>query len=216
MIVLRAKNLCHSFDSLIYEGLDLVVNEREKIAIVGVSGSGKSTILNNLCTMLPPTNGEVDILQFQNIYTLNDQELLYIRRYELGIIFQAHYLFRGFNVAENLELASIVSNQPMDMELLERFEIAHTLKQHIGELSGGQQQRLSIARVLSKKPKIIFADEPTGNLDSRTAHKVMKCIFEYVEKQNAALIIATHDRQIAQMCDKVFMLEDQRLREISL
>ena len=205
MIVLRAKNLCHSFDSLIYEGLDLVVNEREKIAIVGVSGSGKSTILNNLCTMLPPTNGEVDILQFQNIYTLNDQELLHIRRYELGIIFQAHYLF-----------ASIVSNQPMDMELLERFEIAHTLKQHIGELSGGQQQRLSIARVLSKKPKIIFADEPTGNLDSRTAYKVMECIFEYVEKQNAALIVATHDRQIAQMCDKVFMLEDQRLREISL
>lgn len=211
MELLKARHLSHSFDFLIYEGLDLSLSEREKIAIVGVSGSGKSTILNNLCTMLPPKSGEVDILDSRNIYALKDQDLLRIRRYQLGIIFQAHYLFRGFDVRENLELASIVSNQPIDMELLERFEIAHTLKQHIGELSGGQQQRLSIARVLSKKPKIIFADEPTGNLDSQTAYKVMECMFEYVVAHNAGIIIATHDTHIAQMCDRIYKLENHRL-----
>ncbi|HIV49200.1 MAG TPA: ABC transporter ATP-binding protein [Candidatus Helicobacter avicola] len=209
--MLSAHNLSHSFDFMIYEGLNLTLNAGEKIAIVGVSGSGKSTILNNLSTMLAPKSGVVNILESHNIYALKAQELLHIRRYQLGIIFQAHYLFRGFDVRENLELASIVSNQPIDMELLEHFEIAHTLKQQIGELSGGQQQRLSIARVLSKKPKIIFADEPTGNLDSQTAHKVMECVFEYVATHNAGIIIATHDMHIAQMCDRIYKLENHHL-----
>ena len=214
MELLSAQNLSHSFDYTIYEGLNLTLNAGEKIAIIGVSGSGKSTILNNLSTMLKPTSGVVNILASRDIYALRAQELLRIRRYELGIIFQAHYLFRGFDVRENLELASIMSNQPIDMELLERFEIAHTLKQQIGELSGGQQQRLSIARVLSKKPKIIFADEPTGNLDSQNAHKVMECVFEYVRAQNAGIIIATHDTHIAQMCDRIYTLANHRLVQV--
>ncbi|WP_394955292.1 ABC transporter ATP-binding protein [uncultured Helicobacter sp.] len=214
MALLQTHNLGHSFEFLIYEGLDLTLHAGEKIAIVGVSGSGKSTILNNLSTMLAPKSGVVDILDSKDIYALREQDLLRIRRYELGIIFQAHYLFRGFDVCENLELASILSNQPIDMELLERFEIAHTLKQQIGELSGGQQQRLSIARVLSKKPKIIFADEPTGNLDAQTAHKVMECLFEYVRVYNAGIIIATHDMHIAQMCDSVYKLENHHLVRI--
>lgn len=161
--------------------------------------------------MLKPKKGEVDIARHTNIYTLKPSDLLAIRRYEVGIIFQSHYLFRGFSAIENLQVASMLSEQKIDMELLERFEIAHTLNQQIGQLSGGQQQRLSIARVLTKKPQVIFADEPTGNLDSNTAKNVIKVLFEYVEEMGAALVLATHDGSIAQMCQKRYLLANATL-----
>ena len=186
MELLRAKGISHRFENVLYEDLHFSLESGESMAIMGVSGSGKSTILNNLSTMLQPKKGEVDIAKHTNIYSLKPSDLLAIRRYEVGIIFQSHYLFRGFSALENLQVASILSEEKIDMNLLERFEIAHTLKQQIGQLSGGQQQRLSIARVLTKKPLVIFADEPTGNLDSHTAKNVMQALFEYIEKTDAA------------------------------
>ena len=130
------------------------------------------------------------------------------------IIFQSHYLFRGFSVLENLKVASILTNQKIDMELLEKFGISGLLKQQISELSGGQQQRLSIARVLQKRPKIIFADEPTGNLDKNTSTKVMEVVFDYLAKYHAAMLIATHDMEIAKMCNRIFYLKDCKLVEV--
>lgn len=213
-MLLQAKALAHRFERVLYEDLDLTLARGESVAIVGVSGSGKSTILNNLSTMLKPSHGQVDILDSKDIYSLSQNALLNLRREKIGIIFQAHYLFRGFSVKENLQIATILSKQELDLALLERFNIAQTLSQNIGELSGGQQQRLSIARILTKKPQIIFADEPTGNLDSQTARNVMECVLEYVKSARAGLIIATHDMQIAQMCDRILQLHEGKLTTI--
>lgn len=145
---------------------------------------------------------------------MKQEELLKIRREDFGIIFQAHYLFRGFSAEENLEIAKFLSNKELDKEFLKELDIAHVLTQGVGELSGGQQQRLSIARVLLKKPKIIFADEPTGNLDKETAFLVMNALFKYVKEQNAALILVTHEENLAFMCDRVLKLEEHCLKEM--
>lgn len=214
MQLLKAKDLSHSFDTLLYEGVDLDCSEGESIAILGVSGSGKSTILNHLSTLLPPNSGTIDLLDKKNIYSLSSDELLALRRYGVGIIFQAHYLFRGFSTQENLAIASFLASQEVDMKLLERMGISHTLSQQVGELSGGQQQRVSIARILCKKPKMIFADEPTGNLDKQTALSVMKIILEFLQERGAGMVLATHDEEIAKNCTKIFLLENKVFRQI--
>lgn len=213
MNLIQAKGLSHSFEHLLYDDVNIDIKEKESVAVLGVSGSGKSSLINNLSTLLKPKSGIVNLNGKNDIYSRNDDEILSIRKNEIGIIFQSHYLFRGFNVLENLKVASILTNQKIDMDLLEKFGISDLLKQQIGELSGGQQQRLSIARVLQKKPKIIFADEPTGNLDKNTSIKVMEVVFNYLNINNAAMLIATHDIEIANMCDRIFYLKDCKLVE---
>lgn len=214
MNLLEAYNLSHSFENLLYEDVKLEIKNAESVAILGVSGSGKSTFINNLSTLLPPLNGKVNLNGIDDIYSKSHSEILEIRRKDIGIIFQSHYLFRGFSALENLQVASILVNKNIDMDLLESFGILNLLKQQISELSGGQQQRLSIARVLTKKPKIIFADEPTGNLDRETSLKVMNIVFEYIKKYNASMVIATHDTEIANMCDRKFYLKDCKITQI--
>lgn len=214
MQLLKATGLSHSFDYPLYNEVSLECGMGESIAILGVSGSGKSTILNHLSTLLPPQKGQVDLVGKQDIYSLKSDELLALRRLKVGIIFQAHYLFRGFSARENLSITSFLANRPIDEGLLEQLGIAHTLKQSVGELSGGQQQRLSIARILCKKPQMIFADEPTGNLDRETANQVMKIILDFLQEYRAGLVLATHDEKIASLCTKIFLLENQRLRPI--
>lgn len=214
MQLLRAIDLSHRFDYLLYEGVNLECQSGESIAILGASGSGKSTILNHLSTLLPPQKGQIHLLDHADIYSLDLQKLLMLRRLEIGIIFQAHYLFRGFSARENIEIATFLANQSFDEKLLESLGIFHVLKQQVGELSGGQQQRLSIARVLSKKPKMIFADELTGNLDRQTGMNVMRIILEYLNEYGAGLVIATHDEKIASLCSKIYLLENQCLKPL--
>ena len=210
--MLKALNLSHKFDYLLSNDINLDIKPATTTAIMGVSGSGKSTILHILSTLLSPTDGEV-IYNDKSLYKLNSDELLKIRRYDFGIIFQAHYLFKGFNGFENIELATILSGQKINLNLLKALKIDNVINQKIGELSGGQQQRVSIARVLAKNPKIIFADEPTGNLDQTTAKEVMSVIFDYVKTNNAALILVTHDKDIAQLCDIKYQLSNQHLTQ---
>lgn len=214
MQLLKATDLSHSFETLLYEGVNLTCDEGESIAILGVSGSGKSTILNHLSTLLPPKKGQIDLLEKKDIYSLSSDELLALRRYDVGIIFQSHYLFRGFSTQENLAIASFLASTEIDMELLEKMGISHTLKQQVGELSGGQQQRVSIARILCKKPKMIFADEPTGNLDKSTALSVMQMILDFLQQRGAGMILATHDEEIAKSCTKIYLLENKVFRQI--
>lgn len=212
-VLLQAQNVGHSFESQLYSGVNLTLESTQTIAILGVSGSGKSTLINNLSSFLKPNNGSV-FIGGSDIYALKQNEILRLRRNFIGIIFQFHYLFRGFSALENLQVASILANQEIDKNLLESFGIAHILKQQIGELSGGQQQRLSIARVLTKKPRIIFADEPTGNLDAETTARVMEVVFDYVKSQGATMIVATHNLELAKMCDRVFELKNCALVEV--
>lgn len=204
----------HKFDIALYQDIELRLKPHESMAILGVSGSGKSTILNHLSTLLPPQKGTIHLASYKNIYNLHERDLLFLRQKVLGVIFQAHYLFRGFNVKQNLQIAEYIANTQIDETMLEDFKIAHTLKQQIGELSGGQQQRLSIARVLTKRPKIILADEPTGNLDKETAMSIMQYLVHYIQKNQASLILATHDTEVANLCSHIVMLENKKLRLI--
>ncbi|OCL82986.1 ABC transporter ATP-binding protein [Arcobacter porcinus] len=212
-LLLEAKNISHNFDYELFKDINLKVNSKESIAIIGTSGSGKSTFLNILSSLLKPTTGNV-VFKSKDIYSLKQNDVLKIRREDFGIIFQAHYLFRGFSAEENLEVAKYLSNKEIDYGFLKELDIAHVLNQGVGELSGGQQQRLSIARILLKKPKIIFADEPTGNLDKDTALLVMNALFKYVKEQDAALVLVTHEESLAFMCDRVLKLEELKLKEI--
>ena len=212
-LLLQAKNLSHKFDYELFNNINLSLFKKESIAIIGTSGSGKSTLLNVLSSLLKPFEGEV-LFNNENIYSLKQSKLLNIRREDFGIIFQAHYLFRGFSALENLNIATFLSGEEIDNELLKNLNIDYVINQGVGELSGGQQQRLSIARIMTKKPKIIFADEPTGNLDKETANIVMDTLFNYIKKNDAGLILVTHENDLAMKCDKVYKLVDLRLQEL--
>lgn len=211
--IIHATNLSHSFEYPLFENVDMNIHQKESIAVLGVSGSGKSTLLHILATLLKPKHGEV-IYGDGYMYEQGDKKLLDIRRNDIGIIFQSHYLFKGFSVRENLEISSLISGKDIDMNLIKKLKIEDTLDQNVSELSGGQQQRVSIARVMLKKPKLIFADEPTGNLDRQTANDVMDILLEYIEVNNSGLFIVTHDEKIASRCNKSFRLQEKRLMQV--
>ncbi|MFK5974870.1 MAG: ATP-binding cassette domain-containing protein [Sulfurovum sp.] len=209
-LLLDTHNISHSFDILLFEGLDLSLNESESMAILGRSGCGKSTLLHIFSSFIKPNNGTVKLFG-DDIYNQNDKAIESLRRYDIGIIFQFHYLFKGMSALENIEVASMLSGEEIDDTLLDRLEIKELMGQKIGELSGGQQQRVSIARVLSKKPRIIFADEPTGNLDKETAELVMSVLLEYIRDTKSGLLLVTHDESMASRCDSAYRLEDREL-----
>lgn len=213
MNLLRANNLSHTFECELFSNVSLELNANESIAIVGLSGSGKSTLLHILSSLLKPDDGTVEILG-KDIYKLKTSKLASLKRDKLGLVFQSHYLFKGFSAYENLEVAQILSQQSIDEELLKRLNIQECIQQKVTELSGGQQQRVSIARVLIKKPTLIFADEPTGNLDTKTAYDVMQLFFEYTQEHNAAMLLVTHDEHLAHLCNKVYKLEDKALIQV--
>lgn len=200
--LLEVENLSHSFEYKLFDNINFSLDKQQSMAVVGVSGSGKSTLLHICSTLLKPNEGSVRLLG-KDLYQLKNREILKIRREDIGIIFQSHYLFKGFNTYENIELATLLNDTKIDEHLLGELGIQDLMKQKIGELSGGQQQRVSIARVLSKKPKIIFADEPTGNLDSKTANEVMDILFDYIKQNDASLLLVTHDMSLADKCDSI-------------
>ncbi len=213
MNLLSAKNLSHTFEYELFNDVSLDLEEGESIAIIGVSGSGKSTLLHILSTLLQADKGSVELLG-KELNKLSKKELTKIKRDDLGLVFQSHYLFKGFSAYENLELSAILSQNKIEDELLKRLDIYESINQKVTELSGGQQQRVSIARVLTKKPRIIFADEPTGNLDKKTALNVMELFFEYIEDNSAGLILVTHDESLAYQCKKVYRLENKQLKAV--
>ncbi|QOY54330.1 ABC transporter ATP-binding protein [Candidatus Sulfurimonas marisnigri] len=210
MNLLSAKNLSHTFEYQLFSNVSLELQAKESIAIIGTSGSGKSTLLNILSTLLKPIEGSVSIFG-EDVLKMSKKRLAQIKRDELGLVFQSHYLFKGFSALENLEVAAMLSNQNIDDELLKKLNILEAINQKVTELSGGQQQRVSIARVLTKKPRILFVDEPTGNLDKSTANDVMNIFFEYIDKNNAGMILVTHDEELAHRCHKVYRVHNKEL-----
>jgi putative ABC transport system ATP-binding protein len=212
--LIKAINVSHKFDYPLFKNISLEVKSNEKVAILGVSGSGKSTLLHILSTFLKPKSGEVYLFD-KNIYSLKEKELIELRKHKTGIIFQFHYLFNGFSAFDNLKVAQILAGTNIDENLLKRLNIDNVIHQNIQTLSGGQQQRVSIARVLTKKPKIIFADEPTGNLDRKSAFEVMDILEEYCHENEACLVMVTHDEEIAQKCNTIYKLQDYGLHTIS-
>ncbi len=213
MNLLKATNLSHTFDNKLFNDVSLELNSGESLAIIGLSGSGKSTLLHILSTLLSPDEGRV-FLFGEDVSSMTAKRLSEIKRDSLGLVFQQHYLFRGFSVIENLEVAAMLAEQTIDEKLLSRLGIEETKEQKVTELSGGQQQRVSIARVLTKKPQILFVDEPTGNLDNITSNEVKEILFDYVKEHNAGMILVTHNEEFASSCDKVYRLENTELKVI--
>jgi len=213
MNLLRANNLSHTFDYKLFNDVSLELNEGESLAIIGLSGSGKSTLLHILSTLLQPDEGKVFLFD-EDIAKMDSKRLASIKRDDLGLVFQQHYLFRGFSVHENLEVAAMLAKEKIDEDLLSRLNIQQTKEQKVTELSGGQQQRVSIARVLTKKPKILFVDEPTGNLDNITSEEVKKILFDYIAEHNAGMILVTHNEEFAKSCDKVYRLDNKEFIRI--
>jgi len=202
--LLELKDIKHSFEYPLFENINLTLEEKQSIAITGVSGSGKSTLLHISSTFLKPDHGSVKLLN-TDIYK-NQKQMLKIRRENIAIIFQSHYLFNGLSGLENLKISSLISKKKIDFKLLEALKIDKLINKNVTELSGGQKQRFSIARALVKQPKIIFADEPTGNLDIDTANSVMDYLFQYIEKNNAVLFLVTHDQNIAKKCSSTYQV----------
>ena len=210
--LLEAKGISHSFDYLLFSDIDFSIEAKQSAAIVGRSGSGKSTLLHIFSTFLQPNAGNVTLFGHE-LYTLKDREIESLRRYDVGIIFQFHYLFKGMSAMENISVATMLSGESIDHKILKKLEIDHLMAHKTSELSGGEQQRVSIARVLSKQPRIIFADEPTGNLDKETAELVMEVLTAYIREHDAALVLVTHDENMAARCDTIYKLEEKRLEK---
>ena len=192
-------------------GVDLEVKKGEFVAIVGTSGSGKSTLLHMLGGLDRPTEGEV-IVEQKDISKLKDEELTIFRRRKIGFIFQAYNLVPVLNVYENIVLPIELDGAKIDKEFVE--EIINTLglsekKEALpNQLSGGQQQRVAIARALAFRPAIILADEPTGNLDSKTGQDVLSLLKVSAEKFSQTIVMITHNDEIAQLADRIIRIED--------
>ena len=183
-------------------------------SIVGTSGSGKSTLLHCMAGLDKPTFGNV-YLGENDIYTLSDDELSKIRRQEFGFIFQSFNLIPVLNVYDNIILPIQLDGKKEDkeyiMSIVKKVGLEDQLKKFPNELSGGQQQRVAIARALSNKPAIIFADEPTGNLDSKTTEEVMSMLRSTVKDLNQTLLMITHDENIAKQADRVITISDGKI-----
>lgn len=194
--------------------LDISINSGERIAIVGTSGSGKSTLLHILGGLDVPTSGEV-WLHGQRINDLNETQRGELRNQHLGFIYQFHHLLAEFTAIENVAMPLLMRKsvpiavaRQQSIELLEKVGLGHRLTHRPGELSGGERQRVAIARALVTKPSLILADEPTGNLDYVNAQAVFEILSELQKDFNTALLMVTHDRQLAQLADKQLALQN--------
>ncbi len=201
------------------DGVDFSIQEGEFCAIVGTSGSGKSTLLNMLAGLEKPTKGEI-VIAGQHIEGLNENELVKFRREHVGFIFQSFHLIGTMNAVENVALPLMFRGVPKEKRLKQADKMLDLVnlkkhKKHLpSQMSGGQQQRVGVARALVMDPQIIFADEPTGNLDSHTSKEVMELMKNVVKKQKKTLVMVTHDNELASYADRVFHIIDGKIVKI--
>lgn len=216
MEILKAVNLSKTYGKgenkvEALKNINLSINKGDFIAIVGASGSGKSTLLHLLGGLDRPTGGEV-IIDGENIYKYKEDKLAIFRRRKIGFVFQFYNLIPVLDVEENIALPALMDSDKIDEVYLEKIIKLLGLenrKNHLpSELSGGQQQRVSIGRALLNKPAIIFADEPTGNLDSKNSKEVIELLKFTARTYNQTLILITHDINIATLADRVITIED--------
>lgn len=203
------ENTVHALD-----GIDLSIERGEFAAIVGTSGSGKSTLLHMLGGLDRPTSGRVEV-DGKDIFSLSDEELTIFRRRKIGFVFQNYNLVPVLNVYENIVLPVQLDGGTPDEKyidgIIETLGLANKLQNLPNNLSGGQQQRVAIARALASKPAIILADEPTGNLDSKTSQDVLGLLKITSQKFSQTMVMITHNEEIAQLADRIIRIEDGRI-----
>lgn len=196
------------------DGVTLSIEKGEFISIVGTSGSGKSTLLNMMGGLDNPTSGKV-IIKGKELSTMTDEQLTIFRRRNIGFIFQNYNLVPLLNVYENIILPIGLDGETIDKdfinEIINMFSLEEKLYDMPSNLSGGQQQRVAIARALVTKPAIILADEPTGNLDSRTSSDVLSLLKVTSKKFNQTIVMITHNNEIAQLTDRIIRIEDGKI-----
>lgn len=230
MVILKATNIHKSFvgpngqSTVVLENLELNVNQGDFISIQGVSGSGKSTLLHILGGLDSPNQGKVLLNpnsgEFIDIYSQNDKTLAKIRNQYYGFIFQFHHLLPEFTVLENVMLPSLIagnsksSTQEKAKILLNKVNLSDKLNQKPTVLSGGEQQRVAIARALINNPLIVYADEPTGNLDSANTNQFLELIVSLIKEFKTTFVIATHSLEIAELASRRFELKNHKLIEI--
>ncbi|WP_454780256.1 lipoprotein-releasing ABC transporter ATP-binding protein LolD [Legionella sp. WA2022007384] len=222
-IILSANKLCKSYSDgaskvNVLRGIDLSIGKGERLAIIGPSGSGKSTLLHLLGGLDKPTTGDVWIKD-TNWQKINEKQRCKLRNQGLGFIYQFHHLLPEFTALENVSMPLLLANIPVkDAEaeaskMLDDVGLKERKTHKPAQLSGGERQRVAIARALVHQPYCVLADEPTGNLDQTTATKVFELMLELNRKRNTALVIVTHDQQLARQMDRVLVLGEGMLSE---
>jgi len=218
--MLRIENIFKTFENSgqviqVLKGINLHVLPGESYGIIGPSGSGKSTLLNIMGTLEPPSEGNV-FFKDLDVYQMDERGLSKIRNREIGFVFQFHHLLLEFNAEENTMIPALIAGYSkaksveMASAILSQVGLENRLKHRVGELSGGEQQRVAIARALIMGPKLLLADEPTGNLDKATGDEITKLLLSLNKSRGLALIIATHNLELAHKMSKQLQLVDGR------
>jgi lipoprotein-releasing system ATP-binding protein len=199
----------------VLRGLSFEIQQGEAVCLLGASGAGKSTLLQILGTLDRPTTGEV-LYRGQNLFELNDESLADFRNQKMGFVFQFHHLIQELTAVENVMLPALIANEDREqsrikaMSWLSFMGLSDRHAHYPHQLSGGELQRVAIARALIKNPEVLFADEPTGNLDSENSRKIQDLFFELRNKLGLTLIVVTHDLQFANLFTRVFKVKDGR------
>jgi lipoprotein-releasing system ATP-binding protein len=217
--LITGKNIHKSFDDVhILKGVDLQIEKAEIVSITGSSGAGKTTLLQTLGTLTNVDQGEI-FYENINISKLKDKELARFRNKNIGFIFQFHHLLPEFTALENVCIPAFIAKttkkeaEKAAKELLNRLGLGHRLTHKPNELSGGEQQRVATARALINSPKVIFADEPSGNLDSQNADELHQLFFDLRAEFNQTFVIVTHDKALAKICDRSLYMNDGKFKE---
>lgn len=212
--MIKASHINKSFGTLkVLKDICFMADDAEVVGIVGASGAGKSTLLQILGSLMRPDSGKVEI-DATDIFSLGDRDLARFRNKNIGFVFQAHHLLPEFTALENVMIPALIARKSRREATVEAESLLRTvgLEQRMdhkpSQLSGGEQQRVAIARALVNKPKILFADEPSGNLDSKTKSEIHKLFFDLRTEFGITVIIVTHDRDLAGMCDRVVEMKD--------
>jgi lipoprotein-releasing system ATP-binding protein len=197
----------------VLKGVDISIEPGQSMAVLGASGVGKSTLMHIMGTLEPPTKGSV-LFFGQDVYKLEDSALCALRNREIGFVFQFHHLLPELDALENTMMPALIARlkkeeaQKRAAELLGKFGLSHRLKHRIGELSGGEQQRVAIARALIMKPKLLLADEPTGNLDRKTGEEIIHLLAVLNREEGLSLVVATHNHMLAAaMSDQIEIID---------
>ena len=213
-MILKAENIQKSYDELsILKGIDLEINQNEIVSIIGASGAGKTTLLQILGTLDKPTEGSLNIAG-TNPFTLNEKELSSFRNSALGFIFQFHQLLPEFTACENIMLPALIKGinkkeaKEQALELLIKVGLEDRAKHKPSELSGGEQQRTAVCRALINKPKIIFGDEPSGNLDTQSSRDLHELFFKLRDDFNQTFVLVTHNKELSAMADRALTMVD--------